>query len=111
MLWCCCCRSDLTEATLTGAWLSIAAAVVMFLLLVLVSQGVCWVCRRVLGRPPCTTSCACTVPPQQLTGLAPRLLFRLLQELSAFLSTKTTSELVVDRSPQNELLKITFNMR
>lgn len=51
MLWCCCCRSDLTEATLTGAWLSIAAAVVMFLLLVLVSQGVCWVCRRVLGRP------------------------------------------------------------
>lgn len=28
--------SDLTEATLTGAWLSIVAAVVMFLLLVLV---------------------------------------------------------------------------
>lgn len=27
------------------------------------------------------------------------------------MSTKTTSELVVDRSPQNELLKITFNMR
>lgn len=34
-----------------------------------------------------------------------------MQELSAFLSTRTTSELVVDRSPQNELLKITFNMR
>jgi hypothetical protein len=33
-----CCCSDLTEATLTGAWLSIAAAVVMFLLLVLVSR-------------------------------------------------------------------------
>jgi hypothetical protein len=33
------------------------------------------------------------------------------QELSAFMSTQTSSELVVDRSPQNELLKITFNMR
>jgi ABC-type Fe3+ transport system permease subunit len=31
-------RSDLTEATLTGAWISIAAAVVMTLLLVLVSR-------------------------------------------------------------------------
>eukprot|EP00878_Enallax_costatus_P015263 GHUV01015981.1.p1 GENE.GHUV01015981.1~~GHUV01015981.1.p1 ORF type:complete len:142 (+),score=11.00 GHUV01015981.1:198-623(+) len=58
--------SDLTEATLTGAWISIAAAGLMGLLLVL--------------------------------------------ELSSFLSTKTTTELVVDRSAQNDLLKISFNM-
>jgi hypothetical protein len=38
-------------------------------------------------------------------------LIAFLQELSAFLSTRTTSELIVDRSPQNELLKITFNVR
>eukprot|EP00775_Hariotina_reticulata_P009534 gene9534-9698_t len=58
--------SDLTEATLTGAWISIVAAIVMVMLLVL--------------------------------------------ELSSFLSTQTTTELVVDRSAQNELLKITFNV-
>lgn len=39
------------------------------------------------------------------------LMLLLLQELGAFLSVRTTSELVVDRSPQNELLKITFNVR
>lgn len=33
------------------------------------------------------------------------------QELLAFLSTSTTSQLVVDRSPQNELLKMNFNIR
>ena len=54
--------SDLTEATLTGAWLSIAASVIMALLLVL--------------------------------------------ELAAFLRVQTVSELVVDRSPSNELLKV-----
>jgi hypothetical protein len=34
-----------------------------------------------------------------------------VQELSSFLSVRTTTELVVDRSAQNELLKVTFNVR
>lgn len=34
-----------------------------------------------------------------------------LQELSSFLSTKTSTELVVDRSAQSDLLKISFNIR
>jgi hypothetical protein len=34
-----------------------------------------------------------------------------VQELSSFLSLRTTTELVVDRSAQNELLKVTFNVR
>lgn len=58
--------SDLTEATLTGAWLSIAASALMALLLVL--------------------------------------------ELAAFLRVQTVSELIIDRSPSNELLKVTFNI-
>ncbi|GBF88062.1 disulfide-isomerase [Raphidocelis subcapitata] len=58
--------ADLTEATLTGAWLSIAASVIMSTLLVL--------------------------------------------EFAAFLRVQTVSELVVDRSASNELLKITFNI-
>ncbi|KAI8472288.1 MAG: protein disulfide isomerase [Monoraphidium minutum] len=58
--------ADLTEATLTGAWLSLAASALMALLLVL--------------------------------------------ELSSFLRTQTVSEMVVDRSASNELLKITFNL-
>ncbi|KAG2482258.1 hypothetical protein HYH03_018802 [Edaphochlamys debaryana] len=58
--------SDLTEATLTGAWLSIVAAILM--------------------------------------------VFLFSAELLSFLSTTTTTQLVVDRSPQNELLKINFNI-
>lgn len=34
-----------------------------------------------------------------------------LQELMSFLSTTTSTQLVVDRSPQNELLKLNFNIR
>jgi hypothetical protein len=34
-----------------------------------------------------------------------------VQELRAFLATNTESNLVVDRSPSNELLKINFNIR
>jgi hypothetical protein len=33
------------------------------------------------------------------------------QELAAFLRVQTVSELVVDRSTSNELLKVTFNIR
>jgi hypothetical protein len=51
---------------LTGAWLSIAASVIMATLLVL--------------------------------------------ELSAFLRVQTATEMVVDRSPAEELLKVTFNV-
>lgn len=58
--------SDLTEATLTGAWISIAAAVIMVLLFA--------------------------------------------AELMSFLSVSSTTQLVVDRSPQNELLKVNFNI-
>lgn len=58
--------SDLTEATLTGAWISIAAAVIMAFLF----------------------------------GM----------EFYAFLQTKTVTEMVVDRSSQNDLLKINFNV-
>ncbi|GFR46085.1 hypothetical protein Agub_g7570 [Astrephomene gubernaculifera] len=58
--------SDLTEATLTGAWISILAAVIM--------------------------------------------VFLFGAEFSAFLSTTSKTSLVVDRSPQNELLKVNFNI-
>ncbi|GIL67187.1 hypothetical protein Vafri_20620 [Volvox africanus] len=58
--------SDLTEATLTGAWLSLLAAVIM--------------------------------------------VFLFAAELTSFLSTTTSTQLVVDRSPQNELLKLNFNI-
>ncbi|GBF88082.1 disulfide-isomerase [Raphidocelis subcapitata] len=57
---------ELTEATLTGAWLSMAAAVLMATLLVL--------------------------------------------EFAAYLRVQTVSELVVDRSHSNELVKVTFNI-
>lgn len=36
---------------------------------------------------------------------------RNLQELYAFLTTQTVSQLIVDRSSPNELLKINFNIR
>ncbi|PNH02264.1 Protein disulfide isomerase-like 5-4, partial [Tetrabaena socialis] len=58
--------SDLTEATLAGAWISIAAAILMT--------------------------------------------FLFAAELAAFLSTTTSTQLLVDRSPQNELLKLNFNI-
>lgn len=58
--------SDLVEATVTGAWLSIAASVLMS--------------------------------------------FLLIAELSSFLQTNTKTELIVDRSPQNEMLRINFNI-
>lgn len=32
------------------------------------------------------------------------------QELSSFLSTQTVTEMVVDRSAQNELVKVNFNI-
>lgn len=35
----------------------------------------------------------------------------MLQEFYSFLSTSTTSQLVVDRSSPNDLLKINFNIR
>jgi hypothetical protein len=34
-----------------------------------------------------------------------------MQEFGAFLSIQTETEMVVDRSASNDLLKITFNMR
>ncbi|KXZ55092.1 hypothetical protein GPECTOR_3g247 [Gonium pectorale] len=58
--------SDLTEATLTGAWLSIVAAIIMVCLF--------------------------------------------MAELSSFLSTTSKTQLLVDRSPRNELLKVNFNI-
>ncbi|KAF8062775.1 PDIL5-4 [Scenedesmus sp. PABB004] len=58
--------ADLTEATLTGSVVSLAAAVIMVLLLIL--------------------------------------------ELASFLRLQTTTEMVIDKSPQNELLKVTFNI-
>lgn len=58
--------SDLTEATLAGASLSLAAAVIIILLIIL--------------------------------------------EFSAFMTIKTHSELVVDRSRHGELLRINFNV-
>jgi len=34
-----------------------------------------------------------------------------LQELSSFLSLQKDEELVIDNSPENDLLKISFNIR
>lgn len=34
-----------------------------------------------------------------------------LQELSSFLRVQTVTEMVVDRTASNELLKVTFNIR
>jgi thiol-disulfide isomerase/thioredoxin len=58
--------ADLTEATLTGAWLSISASLIMAMLLVL--------------------------------------------ELSAFLRVQAATELTIDRSPADELLRVEFNV-
>eukprot|EP00882_Tetradesmus_deserticola_P024122 GHRQ01026351.1.p1 GENE.GHRQ01026351.1~~GHRQ01026351.1.p1 ORF type:complete len:372 (+),score=79.39 GHRQ01026351.1:168-1283(+) len=58
--------TDLTESTLTGSFISIVAATVMGILLVL--------------------------------------------ELASFLQIQSSMQLVVDSSPQNELLKVTFNI-
>ncbi len=48
-----------------------------------------------------------TVPfsPFPLTAIAP------MQEFLAFMSSSTATQLVVDRSSANELLKINFNVR
>lgn len=45
--------------------------------------------------------------PQPLPGCGARA----MQEFGAFLSIQTETEMVVDRSASNDLLKITFNMR
>lgn len=98
--------SDLTEATLAGAWLSIAAAVLMTFLFCAVGH----MCK--LGYHLCL----------HMSGLKNILLclgrIRILgilrtrlQEFLSFMSTASRTELVVDRSPTSELLKINFNIR
>lgn len=130
--------SDLTEATLTGAGLSIVASVVMALLLVLVCARV-----RTASSPACAMhavvrcSHACAAHARAHQGRPPRSAHtrrqphapaaagrRSLrapptcasrhahaQELSAFMRVQTVSEMVVDRSDSSELLKVTFNIR
>eukprot|EP00891_Asterochloris_glomerata_P001965 jgi/Astpho2/1965/Aster-00474 len=75
--------SDLTEATLHGAGLSVLAAfIMMFLLIMAPSAALHW---------------------HGSTG-------PLLQELNAYLSVETTSSLVVDRSAHGDLLRVNFNI-
>lgn len=76
---------DLTEATLSGATISLIAALMMAFLLGMV--------------------CAIGTHHQQANNPCPPT-----QELSAFMSLDTRSELVVDRSTQGELLRINFNI-
>lgn len=130
--------SDLTEATLTGAWLSIAAAVIMVILLALVSLSHRWPLHMPLSLPfpflpvlatsrlfyklPLMTSCLascykivlrspCFLTSPSQSGALTWAPLSCAQEFGAFLRLETTTELVVDRSPQNELLKINFNIR
>ncbi|KIY92403.1 hypothetical protein MNEG_15560, partial [Monoraphidium neglectum] len=164
--------SDLTEATLTGAWLSVTASIIMSLLLVLVSgpaghAGPAFSClwrgegaasmkmgpraarpmAAALGRPGSgrpTENGRAGLAGGRLAGgralLRPKAqaataagrqegvvwadaaplaasLRRAAtveraggRELSAFLQVETVSEMVVDRSTSNELLKVTFNI-
>jgi hypothetical protein len=50
--------------------------------------------------------------PSRPAGRCPsRACSPLPQELLSFMQTKTTTELIVDQSAANELLKVTFNIR
>lgn len=134
--------TDLTEATLSGAAISIVTTVVILFLL-----GAVRCSPRLLPRfQPCTQglmlrwlstrlaacqlrwSAACAAAmvglprlPSPALPCVPRLappsaqprslpLTALPQELSAFLSTQTRTDMVVDRSAHGELLRINFNI-
>lgn len=73
---CCSPRSDLTEATLTGAWLSIVAAIIMAFLFGMVGAPVCSRCRC-RARPRCERGLAaaggiCSRARDRLHGLCGR---------------------------------------
>lgn len=57
----------------------------------------------------CTVPCLSYTATEQPT--AALVLFTMLQELASFMRVQSAMQLVVDSSPQNELLKITFNIR
>jgi hypothetical protein len=118
-------RSDLTEATLTGAWISIAAAVLMCLLFSMASDPEV-VCACGPSVPPAArgrragTPARCRAPrgarrwgPSRRAAQVsdPCMPSPAAQEFVSFMQTKTTTELIVDQSAQNELLKVTFNIR
>ncbi len=128
--------SDLTEATLTGAWISIAAAVIMVFLFAAVRTSWRQLQRNSGAEAALPATSGCCVVATAMTDVArlppswqnsrihahvQALLYWSqerdpspclhLQELMSFMSVSSTTQLVVDRSPQNELLKVNFNIR
>lgn len=88
--------SDLTEATLTGASLSLAATVSIIMLLAMVRE-------REKEEKRARRAAHRYVGPDRST-LPPT------QELNGYLTPVYREELVVDRSPPGELLRVNFNV-
>ena len=111
--------TDLTEATLSGAAISIATTFIILFLLGAVrgAKGpppppcaASAACR--LATPPEALLCAASAPPAAAHPHLPAACFPLpcLQELSAYMATQTRTDMVVDRSAHGELLRINFKI-
>ena len=106
--------SDLTEATLAGASISLVAAVtIVFLLLAVCTDQLSSISRWV-GNVDLVSYVisAGYLHNMNVTSLFPTHSRPkcVLQELGSFLALETREELVVDRSAQGELLRINFNI-
>lgn len=87
---------------MAGAWISMLAAALICMLLLLVSAR--------LAAPAVSA-------PANVFSLDPSLciledvLMPRMQELSSFMSLQKDEELVIDNSPEGDLLKMSFNIR
>jgi hypothetical protein len=95
-------RSDFMEGTMAGAWISMLAAALICMLLLLVSARLA---------TPAASAPADVLNLETSLYIIINVLVLQLQELSSFMSLQKDEELVIDNSPEGDLLKMSFNIR
>lgn len=102
----CACRKiprDLTEATLSGAGLSVVAALSMLFLFGMVRFQAHWTCWLWHSLAIVQVICEVIIAPMPFCSFS--------QELNNYLAVSTSTSIIVDRSADGDFLRIDFNIR